>query len=59
MLEKIKTKVQENPEQAKKIGIAVGAVVGLTIAGTLIYLNRDGFEIPWNVEDIQVEIPTE
>ena len=57
MLEKIKTKVQENPEQAKKIGIAVGALVGVTVAGTIIFLNRDGFEIPWVSEDIQVELP--
>ena len=59
MFETLKAKVQENPEQAKKIGIAVGAVVGLTIAGTLIYLNRDGIELPWNVEVPIIEPPTE
>lgn len=58
MLENLKVKVQENPEQAKKIGIAVGAVVGLTVAGTLIYLNRDGIELPWSTE-VPIEPPTE
>ena len=41
MLENLKTKVQDNPEQAKKIGIAVGAVVGAGVIATLIYLNRE------------------
>ena len=55
MLENLKTKIQENPEKAKKVGLVVGAVVGLTIAGSLIYINRDGMELPW-LQDVQVKV---
>jgi hypothetical protein len=57
MLENLKTKIQENPEQAKKIGLAVGALVGVAAVGTVVYLNRDNLALPWNGEEIHVEIP--
>ena len=60
MLENLKTKIKENPEKAKKIGLAAGALVGVTVAGTLIYLNRDRIEFPGiGVEELpELEVPT-
>lgn len=57
MFEKIKTKIQENPEQAKKVGLAVGALVGVAAAGTILYINRNNLELPWTAVEMIDEIP--
>lgn len=36
MFEKVKKYARENPDKFKKIGIAVGALLGLTVAGTAL-----------------------
>lgn len=56
MFEKMKNQIKENPEKTKKIGIAIGAVVGLSAVGVLIYVNRANLEMPF-FNDINVEIP--
>lgn len=53
MLENLKTKVRENPEQAKKIGLAIGAVLGASAVVTILYLNRETV-LPALVEEISV-----
>ena len=56
MLGNLKTKVRENPEQAKKIGFAIGAVLGASAVVALIYLNRDAV-LTELVEEVVVDLP--
>ena len=58
MFEKAKVFVQENPETVKKAGLVTGAVLGAAVVGTLIYINRDNLEIPFNIETPEIEPPT-
>ena len=59
MFEKAKTFVKENPEQAKKAGIIVGAVLGASAVGVILYLNRDHLELPFTSIDVsELEVPT-
>lgn len=57
MFEKAKTFVKENPEQAKKAGIIVGAVLGASAIGVVLYLNRDNLELPFNIDVSELEVP--
>jgi len=51
MFENLKNKVKENPVRAKQIGVAVGALVGVTVIAAAIYFYSDGATLPLIVED--------
>lgn len=52
MLEKVKEAIQADPVRTKKVAIAAGLIVGLSIASVVI-LNK-GVELPWTDFD-QIE----